>query len=163
MREVYKNLFCGNQWDWLTVCDRSTGQPVQGWAVVHAAKEPFHRQIVGYTTRGAPKDHPEYLWAVRGNRLALNMVDAPSPEFFDPAMIDKALEFIESKLSDGYKVLVHCNQGESRAPSICLLYLVKQGVIHGANLDECITEFKKIYPLYNPGSGLRAFLANVVH
>jgi hypothetical protein len=130
----------------------------EGWAVVHACKEPFHRMALQYSGRGCPKDHPEYLWSERiGNRLALNIVDAPSSIFFDKSMVDKALDFIEQKLSEGFKVLVHCNQGESRSASICLLYLIKHGIIKGETFEDCEVELLKVYPEYNPGTGIRGF------
>ena len=167
MIEVYKNLYCGNEQDFISILYTRKSEESEfvlhhnlpeDFAILHACKEPYHRAFVGYTGRGCPKDSPEYLWAERGNRLALNMVDAPKPEFFAKEMIDKALEFIEQKLSEGLKVFVHCNQGESRAPSICLLYLIKHSIIKGDTLEDCETEFLKIYPGYYPGTGIRGFM-----
>ncbi len=152
IREVYEKLCCGDINAYPPALDMSK------WSVVHACKDPMHRNVVGYTGRGCPKDNPEYLWAERGNRLALNIVDAPSSLFFDKSMIDKALEFIEQKLSEGLKVLVHCNQGESRSASICLLYLIKHGIIKGETFEDCEAEFMKLYPEYNPGAGMRGFV-----
>ncbi|WP_051461060.1 hypothetical protein [Ruminiclostridium josui] len=98
MREVFSNLYCGSQSDYEEIdrdClkNKTTGNFVM-WAIVHACKEPHHRTFVGYTGRGCPKDSPEYLWAECGNRLALNIVDAPKPEFFDKGMIDKSLDLL---------------------------------------------------------------------
>ncbi|MFA5322134.1 MAG: dual specificity protein phosphatase family protein [Smithella sp.] len=163
MKEVFENLYCGNDNDWHglekeCVPGRDVDQPTNGWAVLHACKESHHRQFLCYTGRGAPKDSPEYLWAERGNRLALNIVDAPSSIFFSKDMIDKALDFVEQKLGEGLKVLVHCNEGFSRSPSICLLYLIKHGIITGETMEDCEAEFLKIYPEYNPGAGMRGFV-----
>lgn len=151
MREVSENLYCGD------INAYPPSAQMEYWATVHACKDPMHRSLVGYTGRGCPKDSPEYLWAERENRLALNIVDAPKPEFFDKGMIDKALDFIEQKLSEGLKVLCHCNVGESRSASICLLYLIKHGIIKGKTLEDCEVEFLKVYPEYNPGVGIRGF------
>jgi predicted protein tyrosine phosphatase len=156
MRELIENLYCGSQNN--GILSHNEDPFKEEWAVVHACKEPFHRQFVGYTGRGAPKDSPEYLWAERGNRLALNIVDAPSSLFFSKEMIDKALDFIEQKLGEGLKVLVHCNEGASRSPSICLLYLIKHDIIKGETLEDCEAEFMKVYPEYNPGTGMRGFV-----
>lgn len=163
MKEVFERLYCGNDNDWLNlekehVPGRDIDQPTKGWAVLHAAKEHSHREFLNYSSRGAPKGHPEYLFAERGNRLALNIVDAPKPEFFAKEMIDKGLEFIEQKLDEGLKVLCHCNQGESRSPSLCLIYLIKHGIITGDTLEDCEAEFMKVYPDYNPGAGVRGFI-----
>lgn len=163
MKEVFENLYCGNDNDWLSlekehISESPVDQPTNGWAVLHTCKEPHHRAILGYTGRGAPKEDPEYLWAERDKRLALNIVDAPKPEFFDKGMVDKALDFIGQKLSERLKVLVHCNEGFSRSPSICLLYLISQGAIIGGTLEDCEAEFMKLYPEYNPGAGIRGFM-----
>jgi len=154
MKEVFKNLWVGKEDDFGDAMDN---QP-DVWAVLHACKEPFHRCFVGYTGRGCPKESPEYLWAESGNRLALNIVDAPKPEFFAKEMIDKGLDFIDEKLGQALKVLVHCNKGESRSPSIALLYLIKQGIIKGDTFEDCEAEFMKLYPEYNPGEGMRGFV-----
>jgi len=145
MIEVMQNLFVGNQDD----CKDFDG------AIVHAAKEPYHRQFVGYTERAAPKDHPEYLWAVRDNEIALNAVDADKPEFFAISMINAALDFIDTKLNEGLKVLVHCNQGQSRSPSIALLYM--KGRLPD-DFTEAEEQFRKIYPGYNPKNGIREYV-----
>jgi hypothetical protein len=163
MVKVFENLYCGDDNDWLNlekehIPGRQIDQPTNGWAVLHAAKEHCHREFLGYTGRGAPKDDPEYLFAERGNRLALNIVDAPSSIFFDKGMIDKALDFIEQKLGEGLKVLVHCNEGRSRSASIALLYLIKHGIIKCDTLGDCEAEFMKVYPEYMPGTGMRGFV-----
>jgi predicted protein tyrosine phosphatase len=163
MFRVYANLYCGNDEDYLNLekecVPGEVDQPTNGWAVLHACKESYHRSFVGYTTRGCPKDSQEYFWAERGNRLALNIVDAPKPEFFAKEMIDKALEFIDQKLNEGYKVLVHCNQGESRSPSLCLLYMVSKGLFgQEVDFEKAEEAFRNIYPSYNPGSGIREFM-----
>lgn len=158
MREIIKNLYCGDEADYTYIENFAPRSALENSAIVHACKEPYHRQFVGYTTRGCPKDSPEYLWAERGNRLALNIVDAPKSEFFDKSMIGKALDFIDEKLNAGMEVLVHCNQGESRSPSIILLYLIKHGIIKGDTFEDCEAEFMKVYPEYNPGAGIRGFL-----
>lgn len=155
MKEVFKNLFVGNEQDFK---DLEYWKLDSDFAVVHTCKEPFHRELLGYVGRGCPKDNPEYLWAERGDRLYLNMVDAPISLFFDKSMVDKALNFIEQKLNEGKKVLIHCNLGESRSPSIALLYLIKHGFIKGETLEDCEVAFLRLYPNYNPGKGIRDFV-----
>lgn len=169
MKEIIEGLFVGNEQDFYDSLLCTYG-PVksemeilmnmpEGWAVCHACKEPFHRMALQYTGRGAPKEHPEYLWSERlGRRLAMNIVDAPKSIFFDKGMIDKALDFIHQKRNEGLKVLVHCNEGFSRSPSIALLYLVKHGLIEGDTLEDVEAEFLKLYPEYNPGAGMRGFV-----
>ena len=56
----------------------------------------------------------------------LNMVDTENPMFFHKEMIDQALNFIDEMRTSNQNVLVHCNQGESRGPSIALLYMASR-------------------------------------
>ena len=132
----------------------------EGWAVVHACKEPYHRQLLGYSTRGAPKDDPEYFFAERGDRLYLNLVDAPNPAYIPKEIIDKAIAFIHEKLKEGLKVLVHCNQGESRSPGIGFLYLLRHtNVLPRSTLDDALTKFRQIYLAFSPSGGISGFIA----
>jgi predicted protein tyrosine phosphatase len=129
------------------------------WCIVHACKEPYHRQALSYSGRGAPKTHPEYLVAVRGNRLILNLVDADNPAYIPKEIIDAALLFIDRNLKAGRRVLVHCNQGMSRSAGIALLFLAKSGVIVQTSLVEAEQQFKSLYPPCNMAAGIRGFLA----
>ena len=154
MIEVYPNLFIGSQEDY-----ENNVKFKFGWYVVHACKEPYHRQLLGYAGRGAPKGHPEYLFAKRGNRLFLNFVDVDDPTYVAKEIIDAAMKFISKGLHAGKKVLVHCNQGESRGPSIGLLYLAAYtDVLPKTSLKDAERSFVKIYPLYAPKRGIREFL-----
>lgn len=154
MIKIYQNLFVGDERDYeLKVKNED------GWSVVHACKEPYHRQHLGYRSRGAPKDHREYYLAEIDNRLILNLVDSPDPDYIPKVIIDKALDFIKKKIELGSKVLVHCNHGESRSPSIGLLYLAKYtDAIRNGSFAEAEEDFRKIYPGYFPGGGMRGFL-----
>ena len=156
MVEVYPNLFIGSKSDYE---HRVRHKPK--WHVVHACKDPYHRQLLGYRGRGAPKNHPEYLIAERGNRLFLNLVDADDPTYIPKQIIDACLQFIDKVLKSEGRVLVHCNQGESRSPSLGLLYLaVHTDAIPRTSLVEAETEFRRLYPAYSPKGGIRGFLLN---
>lgn len=151
MKEVFPNLYVGDEEDY----NKNKGR--LGWAYVHAAKDPYHRQALGYKTLGAPKNHPEYLIAYRGERLILNLVDLPvdKAEFIPDSIIEEAIEFIRIRLGQGQKVLVNCNQGQSRAPSIALAYMVRYGELGSFNETE--EQLKKVYPKYDP-AGIRTKL-----
>lgn len=153
MIEIYQNLYVGDQTDF----ERKVRNQM-GWSIVHACKEPYHREAVGYSGRGAPKHHPEYLIAKRGNRLMLNLIDPENPAYIPKEIIDEALSFIDQHLNDGKKVLVHCNQGQSRSPGIGMLYLAKEGQIENGSFNEALMEFKKIYPLISMARGMTGFL-----
>lgn len=154
MIEVYPNLFIGDQNDY----DYSVAGE-EGWMIIHACKEPYHRKALGYRGRGAPKDHPEYLVARRDHRLILNIVDTNNPAFFAKEMIDAGLDFIDEALRESKKVLVHCNLGESRSPSIGLLYMAARlKAIPNQTLEAAEEEFRKIFTAYSPKAGIRGHL-----
>jgi hypothetical protein len=154
MIEVYPHLWVGDEYDY-----RENGDQ-RGWYVVQACKEPFHREALGYTGRAAPKDHPEYLFAYRGTRLILNMVDADDPRYFPDEMIEEALSFLDDLIVNKRgSVLVHCNTGESRAPSLAMLYLATRApgfpnlLFHAAE-----KQMKQLYPPYAPHEGIRQYM-----
>lgn len=154
MIEIHPNLYIGDEHDY-----ESNVRHKQGWCVVHACKEPYHRRALGYRGRAAPKDHPEYLIAPRENRLILNLVDAPDPAYIPREIIDTALEYIDDNLRAGNPVLVHCNEGRSRSPAIGLLYLVKYtDRLPAGNFLQAEEVFQSIYPPYNPKGGMRGYM-----
>jgi predicted protein tyrosine phosphatase len=152
MIEVSKNLFVGSEGD----CFNNR----EGWVVIHACKHPCHQIKVGYMG-SLPKHHPRYLIDEDSNNLYLNLVDMEkelSTEFTDP-IIKKAMEFIENNISSK-KVLIHCNLGESRAPSIALIYLAKAGLVPKEDCKTAVEEFKKHYPIYSPKTGIMLYIKN---
>jgi predicted protein tyrosine phosphatase len=156
MIEVIPGLFVGTQLDWTDTVHGGDNHPKKGWSVVHACKEPHHREALRYSSRGAPRDDPEYLIARRDNRLILNLIDADDVRYVPKEIIDAALEFIGIELSRGQKVLVHCNQGASRAPAIALTYMSTIGRLP-SDYAEALTAFKALYPPYAPAQGIADF------
>lgn len=151
MKEIDKDIFIGSLEDYERIKDNSE------FVFVQACKEPYHRQALGYTGRAASKDHPEYLIAYRPQRIILNMVDADSGNYFSDILFEKSVEFISTNIENGKKVLIHCNQGFSRSPSIGLLYLAINGKIRNSSFMEAKADFIKIYPEYAP-KGVQEFL-----
>lgn len=127
--------------------------------VIQACKEPYHRQAVGYTGRSAPKG-PEYLMARRDNRLILNLVDAEKGLYIPKELIDATLFELETRINNEEKVFIHCNNGESRAPTIAMLFMLSRDPsINSKSAEESIKLFKaKYYPNYAPNKGIREFL-----
>lgn len=156
MIEIIPGLSVGNADALETVKDNPN------WFVISAAKEPWHRQELGYTGRGAPKDDPEYLVAYRPRHMVMNLVDPNDAKWIPRELVDAAVDEIGLRLEDGFEVLVHCNQGESRAPSIALLYLlsVGRGEFSGCeNGDEVMDVFtNEFYEDYNPSDGFSQFI-----
>jgi len=153
MIEIANNLHVGDEVDYQAVVKRQGG-----WAIVHACKEPYHRQAVGYSGRACSKDHPEYLLARRGHRLMLNLVDVDNPDWIHPLIIDTAIQFIDEHLDNGQKVLVHCNQGCSRSAGLGMLYLAHLGKFAGMDFSTAETAYKEIYAPYAPAGGMYGFI-----
>lgn len=150
--DVYPHLYVGGDTDYLKLKD----QP--GWKFCRCCKEGpgGHRQTLGYTTRGAPKDQ-NYYFVETPDRLALNLIDSTDPAFIHDPPIEAALQYIDNQLKAGFKVLVACNQGISRGPSIAMMYL---GMIHDlpSNFWEAYRVFKVLYDKINPTSGMDFYL-----
>lgn len=152
MIEVYQNLFVGSEHDEVSV----RGQP--GWFVIHACKEPYHRQTLGYKGQGAPKHHPEYLIARRPGRLILNLVDVADVNYIPREIIDAALAAIHQNIASS-KVLVHCNLGQSRSPAIAFLYLAKFSDLFGAqDYAGALRQFQELYPPFAPAKGVADYV-----
>ena len=152
MIEVHKNLFVGAE------TDEHAIRGLSGWFVIHACKDPYHRQALGYTGRAAPKAHPEYLLAHRDGCLILNLVDVDNVSFISPVIIDAALEAIAANIACK-KVLVHCNQGQSRSPSIALLYLLRHTTrFESLTQGNALSAFGAIYPPFMPARGMADFV-----
>src|ERR1700758_5439925 len=108
MNRVHPRISIGDQ----SSCQRGT----EDLLVVHACKIPCHQYIVGYT-KTLPKDHPYYLSYRDPWDLYLNLIDPPMPLFMEESF----RIFLDAV--DWWKgeILIHCNEGLSRAPSLALL------------------------------------------
>ncbi|AKP27668.1 hypothetical protein LIMHP_04495 [Leptospira interrogans serovar Manilae] len=82
----------GNRFDY-----KANETNLRDWFIIHACKEPYHRDLLGYTG----KEHPEYLLAKRKNRFRITI---------------SGRSFSKNK-----PFSLHCNLGESQSPG--LLYL----------------------------------------
>ena len=147
MIEISKNIFTGSEQDFYSI------QKEENWAVLHCCKNPFHCEFVGY--RGnLQSSHPNYALMRKDNRMALNLVDMNmfSEKYldFNESMFREAFDFLDGYRTSGYKILIHCNQGESRGPTMAMFYATYIGSFGNTNFEDTVTEFKKIYPRYNP-------------
>lgn len=128
----------------------------QTWAIVHATQT-IHYQIFGWnrTTNKPDKNHPNYIYYENDNRLSLNWVDGAA-FLYDwqgsgVETLIKVLDFVD-KWIDKREILIHCDQGLSRSPTMGLLYLAKRAkLITNESFPSAKAEFTEIYPLYAPG------------
>ena len=149
MFKVYDRLYVGSL--------RDCFHQKEGWATVHACKIPCHQMAVGYQ-KSLPKTHPQYLVYDCPKNLYLNMID-PSEPLFMPPLFSEFLKFARYHWGAGQNLLIHCNQGESRAPSLALLFLAKAlGALPTESYGQAFQEFVKLYPPYSPGLGIQTYL-----
>ncbi len=153
MKEIHPNLFIGVDAD----CRKCGFDPE--FAIVHACKT-CHQSALGYAKSLPPTD-PNYLIYENDRHLYLNLVDMPAefqPKFTHP-IFDRAMDFIDRHIA-AHKVLIHCNQGQSRSTSLGLVWLARAGIINNENLESAAAEFIKLYPDYLPGNGVRLYTKN---
>lgn len=165
MTEVYhfenaKLLYC-SQTEFETFKELSQENKIldKHIAVLFCAKDPYHKQIVGYTGK-LDQNHPEYLYAERPEQkiMALNMIDAPNAKYFNYRMMLYGINFIAQHLNDENDVIVVCNHGKSRSPSMCLLYLMAHGDIDlNDSIETVFKKYKMIAPDFEPNKGIKDF------
>jgi hypothetical protein len=116
MIELYPGLCVGDQ----SACTLG----FDGFAVVHACMSPCHQRAVGYRV-ALPYDERYYLALETVYDLFLNLIGPPTPLF----KVDSFRHFHEfaayQYVGGGHDLLIHCNQGQSRAPMLALLFLAK--------------------------------------
>jgi hypothetical protein len=151
LEQVYERVFVAGD----AHCRRGDAE----WAVVHACKSPCHQHALGY--RGSlSNSHPNYLTLHEGSDLYMNIIDPPRPLFMPPSF-SHFLGFSEEQWTAGKKLLIHCNKGESRAPSLALLFLAKcRHAIDDASYPSASSEFETLYPRYSPGKGIQMYFSN---
>lgn len=151
MAGVIDRLFVGDE----EIYKRLRGR--EGWSFLRACKNGVdsHRDLLGYTELSAPKG-PNYLWVRKGNVLALNIIDIDDVNYIPEQMIEHGVKFVAERHQAGDKVLIACNQGHSRGPTIAMLYMHSIGELpHSFIQAERI--FKTLYPKYDPNLGMRKF------
>lgn len=161
MKEVYKNLFVGSLQDYENLYNQ------QDWYIIQATKTPCHANALGYPQgQAAPKNHPERLIAVRDNKLILNMVDGEGYDHLSNdikqdinSLFEESLAFINKHIANN-KVLVHCNLGMSRSPSIALMYLKKHTkIFDNLTAEQAINLFaNQIYFKYFTRSNMKEYI-----
>lgn len=147
MQEITHNLFVGELVDFMVAIPEEM-------AFVHATQTIHYTKMGWDRTHNKPdKEHPNYIVFEEPNSISLNWVDGGAflYKMSGPETFIKVLDFIDKRIKDK-KVLVHCDQGMSRGPTIGLLYLAKRAkTISDESFDDAYSEFIKIYPDYNPG------------
>lgn len=111
-----------------------------------------HQSAIGWQGRGCDKNHPHYLFRRDSDAIYLNMIDGDDPKYVSDNMINPALYFVREHLSNGDSVFIYCSLGESRSPSIALMYLLENNMIEKSSNTFQIFR-TQYYPAYKPKNG----------
>lgn len=151
MLELRERLYIGDLGDCVEGGD--------GWAVVHACRHPCYRMAAASLQTAEPRGSA----LVVGDDLYLDLIDPPQP-LFELAPFAVFLDFAEQHRRRGERLLIHCNQGLSRAPSLALLFLAKRsGELPGSSFEAAREAFTARLPSYAPGAGILSFLTDRWH
>ena len=118
-----------------------------------------HQSQVGWSGRGCNKDNPYYLFKEEDDAIYLNMIDGDDSKYVNDEMIDAALGFMKRHLDNDASVFVYCSLGESRSPSIALMYMLEHGLMEATS--DVLSEFRdKFYANYQPKRGNAEYILN---
>lgn len=158
---VYKldnhELYYGSSEDYEFV--RTSKFFAKDYATLLCAKNPYHKEIVGYDGN-LSRMHPNYLVVEKLEQhiMALNMIDAPEKQYFSDDMILSGIDFIGKEL-EHRDVLVVCNKGASRSPTMCLMYMMLHGDIpKDSSHSQIFGQFEAIAPTWRPNKGMLEYL-----
>jgi protein-tyrosine phosphatase len=150
MKQISPNVYVGSDEDYDKLKDDKS------WAFVRCAKygPGGHQQTLGYHTLAAPEGKNKFV-ARKGNLLALNLLDLDDPNFVPEEAIQQGLDFIRDHV-DSQKVLIACNAGVSRGPTMGLMWLRTIGRMpYGFMQSE--RQYRNLYRDYDPSLGIEQF------
>ncbi len=131
-------------------------------AVLHCCKNPCHAKKHGQKPDTKSDTYLADSFQENGREhCLLNMIDPPAP-LFKLAMFEKAIAWARVQILAGKRLMIHCNEGKSRAPSMALVIAAHLlGIIPSASYEAAIAEFENQTGIpYEPGAGIRRFLAD---
>jgi hypothetical protein len=160
MKDVFPNLYVGT----VVEANLVLKQP-DDWRLANVAKT-LHCNLNGWSMTGKYSNHPFYIIREEPAFISVNWVDGPASYFNyqnkGVSVVKQLLAFIQKSLEKEKKVLITCDQGRSRSPSVALLYLAKVSrTITDASYIEASREFKSKYPDYQPAPGISGFLTSI--
>lgn len=111
-----------------------------------------HQSVVGWQGKGCNPDSPYYLFKLEPDAIYLNMIDGNDPKYVNDEMINPALDFIHTHLQNDNEVFIYCSLGESRSPSLALMYMLEYGMIEKS--ENTLAHFRtNCYPNFAPKNG----------
>jgi protein tyrosine phosphatase len=90
--------------------------------------------------------------------LYINWVDLPDSNNFDLNTFNNILHWMKEKYSENKNLFVHCDWGQSRSPTLVMVFMVKILRILPDNFFEALEKFKILYPDYITPTGISRFV-----
>lgn len=158
MKHIHSNIYVGTKEEYGTAVE--SGMKIV-CAMQRAKDFPSHQTKVGWEGRGCDPGHPHYLYFQEEDGIYLNFIDGNNPDYVKDKMIDAAISFIDASVAKKEQVFIYCSLGESRSPSLALIWMLRSGMLSPDK--EAPDIFKKtFYPEYNPGDGIRLYIEKML-
>ena len=79
--------------------------------------------------RGESQDDEKYLESIGIEYHYLPVINGVTASVWDVTeeQVDKGVQWINSKLAEGKKVLIHCQLGRNRAPTMAMMWYIHEG------------------------------------
>jgi protein tyrosine phosphatase len=138
------NIFIGNKDDEKKI-DKKT------FVIVHACKSYFDKIEIasGFRNNSNIKESKCELY--------INWVDLPDSKSFDLKTFNDALFWMKENNSEDKNMFVHCDWGQSRSPTLVMVFMAKVLKVLPDNFFDALEEFKILYPEYITPSGISKF------
>jgi hypothetical protein len=121
--------------------------------LVHACKT-CHQRLLGQL---GPTDR-RYLSHVDQGDLYLNLIDASSA-YFQMQCFTAFLKYARENWLDERPMVIHCDQGGSRAPMLAVLLMAKVlDLLPARSLDEAMDAFEEQHGPLSPSEGIETYL-----
>ena len=119
------------------------------YTVVHFCKSFFEKHVNSNQILTIQKNIYEYKC-----ELFVNIIDESNSDYFELGMFKEIITWLNGR----EKVFIHCDYGQSRSPSLCMLYGSKILKVLPSNFLESIRVIKSIQPEFVTPSGITIFL-----
>lgn len=138
------NLYLGSKNDYYLI--ESEIEDKSDWVFVHCCRS-FYKNLKQKDTKVIIINKDLYIdWE--------NLPDTSSFEISDFIL---AMDFLDKYIKTN-KILIHCDWGQSRSPTLVLVYLAKRLKLIPNTFIGALEQFVKIYPDYHLPSGISKFV-----
>jgi protein-tyrosine phosphatase len=136
-------LYFGSQGDYQNLSDK------QDFTIVHFCKSSYLKN----RSNKAKIQLTKRIFELDGE-LFVDILDESYTEYFEVDLFQSVIDWLDQR----QQVLVHCDYGQSRSPSFCMLYGSKVLQVLPTDFLDCVRAIKSIQPDFVSPSGISKFL-----